>query len=352
MSAPTVSNPTAVVDPRTDPRWHALAVTEAGSVFTSPPWIRSICGTFGFTPEARIVANAEGFPTAGFAWVAVTDLRGDRLISMPFSDRAEPVVADPVTWFALADDALRGDAPLQIRCLDSAVPTNDTRFVRTSEAAWHCTPLGAPLAELRESLSSTARRNIATADRNGVHVAASTEIDAVRLYHGLHVALRKNKYRLLAQPMAFFERIWEEFAVNDGIVTLVAYDDGEPIAGAIYLIWNDTLYYKFGASLASTLPLRPNDALAWTALRWASERGLRRLDWGLSDLDQPGLISYKRKWASEERRIVTLRSGAANAGGSRDIDALLGELTRLFTDDAVPDHVTERAGSLLYRYFT
>ena len=352
MSAPAVSNSTSVVDPRTDPRWHALAATAAGSVFTSQPWIRAVCSTYDFTPHARIVADANGSPTAGFAWVPVTDLRGDRLVSMPFSDRAEPVVADPATWSALVDDALRSGAPLQIRCLDWAVPIDDTRFVRTSEAAWHCTPLGAPLPELRQSLSSAARRNIAAADRNGVHVTASTGIDAVRTYHRLHLALRKNKYRLLAQPLEFFERIWDEFAVDDGIVTLLAYVDGQPIAGAIYLVWNDTLYYKFGASLAGTLALRPNDALAWTALCWASQRGLRRLDWGLSDLDQPGLISYKRKWASEERRIVTLKAGAAKTGGSRDIDALLGELTHLLTDDAVPDHVTERAGSLLYRYFT
>ena len=141
-----------------------------------------------------------------------------------------------------------------------------------------------------------------------MEVEAATGMDAVRIYHRLHVSLRKYKYRLLAQPFDFFERIWHEFSGHEGIVTLLARVDGEPIAGAIYLVWNDVLYYKFGASLAGALSVRPNDALFWTALRWASERGFRHLDWGLSDLDQPGLIAYKRKWASEERRIVTLCS--------------------------------------------
>ena len=71
-----------------------------------------------------------------------------------------------------------------------------------------------------------------------------------------------------------------------------------------------------------------------------------------SDLDQPGLVAYKRKWASEERRIVTLRSMSRDPNSGRDPGQLLGELTRLLTDDAVPDNITERAGSLLYRYFT
>jgi lipid II:glycine glycyltransferase (peptidoglycan interpeptide bridge formation enzyme) len=202
------------------------------------------------------------------------------------------------------------------------------------------------------SLHSAARRNIATANRNGVEVEATTGMDAVRIYHRLHLSLRKYKYRLLAQPFGLFERIWQEFSVDDGIVTLLARVNGEPIAGAVYLVWNDVLYYKFGASLAGALPLRPNDALFWTALRWASERGFRQLDWGLSDLHQPGLIAYKRKWASEERRVVTLCSTSLGPDSHRDPAQLLGELTHLLTDDAVPDHITERAGSLLYRYFT
>jgi hypothetical protein len=340
-----------VADPRSDARWLVLASSAEGSLFTSPPWIRAVCETYGFTPQAQIVTDVEGRPTDGFAWVPISDIRGDRLVSMPFSDRAEPFVADGATWSPLLDHVLGTGIPLTIRCLDGAVPTVDDKLVRTGEAAWQATPLDRPVAELYQSISSAARRNIATAERSGVDVEAATGLAAVRIYHGLHVSLRKNKYRLLAQPFSLFERIWQEFSDRDGIVTFLARVNGEPIAGAVYLIWNDVLYYKFGASLAGTRPLRPNDALMWTALRWASDRGLRLLDWGLSDLDQPGLIAYKRKWASEERRIVTLRSTSQDANNHRDPGQLLGELTRLLTDDEVPDHITERAGSLLYRYF-
>lgn len=339
-------------DPRTDPSWLELAGSAEGSLFTSPPWIQAVCGTYGFTPQARIVTNAEGRPTDGFAWVPISDIRGDRLVSLPFSDRAEPFVADVATWSPLLDDVLHIGVPLTIRCLDGAVPMVDHGLIRTGEAAWQATPLDRPIEELFRSVSPAARRNIATADRNGVTVEEATGLDAVRLFHRLHMSTRKNKYRLLAQPFSLFERIWQEFSAFDGMVTFLARVDGEPIAGVVCLIWNDVLYYKFGASLAGALPLRPNDAVMWNALRWASDRGLRLLDWGLSDLDQPGLIAYKRKWASEERRIVTLRSRVHDADNQRDPGQLLGELTRLLTDGAVPDHITEQAGALLYRYFT
>lgn len=147
------------------------------------------------------------------------------------------------------------------------------------------------------------------------------------------------------------ERIWEEFSATDSIVTVIAQVEGEPVAGALFLVWNDVLYYKFGASLAGALSLRPNDAVSWSAIRWASERGLRQLDWGLSDLDQPGLVAYKRKWASVESRILTLKSVQPATEGPNEVGTLLGELTELLTDASVPDSLTARAGALLYRYF-
>lgn len=279
------------------------------------------------------------------------DIRGNRLSSLPFCDRADPLLSDVKIWREVTRDAVDSGQPLTIRCLENSVPTADPRLRIVNEAAWHATPLGAPGEELWRRLSPSARRNITSAERNGVRVDACLGLEAVRRYHRMHVLLRKYKYRLLAQPVGFFERIWHEFSSDDSIVTLLASIDENVIAGAIYLVWKDTLYYKFGASLAEHRHRRPNDAIHWTAVKWGTERGLRTLDWGLSDLDQPGLVAYKRKWASTEGRIIMLRSGEPVIGRTTGADSMLKDLTGLLTEDIVPDEVTERAGALLYRYF-
>jgi len=343
---------TVAVDPRTDPRWRGLAATPAGSLFTSPPWIAAICDGYGFTPEARVLLDADGRATDGFAWFRVADIRGDRLSSLPFSDRAEPFARDLAAWRALARDATGTGLPLTVRCFDDAPPVDDPGMARVGEAAWHGTPLDGSIEEIEARLSAGARRNARAAARAGVRVEASTRVDAVRRFHRLHVALRKRKYRLLAQPVGFFEGIHEAFADDDAVLVLLARVDGEPIAGAIYLVWNDVLYYKFGASLGEHLALRPNEAIFREAIRIAHERGLRLLDWGLSDLDQPGLLRFKRKWGGVERRIVMLRRDGAPAPQSAEgAGRMLGDLTRLLTDDTVPDEITARAGAVLYRYF-
>jgi CelD/BcsL family acetyltransferase involved in cellulose biosynthesis len=301
-------------------------------------------------PEARVAAAPDGTPVGGLAWVRISDIRGDRISALPFGDRADPMLAEPDGWPGLADDAIATGVPFTLRCFSDNPATSDPRLRVVGEAAWHGTPLGCTEDELWARISSTSRRNLRAADRNGVKVVASTGIDAVREFHRLHVRLRKSKYRLLAQPLEFFERIWECFTEADAVITLLAEVDGEVAAGAMYLVWGDTLYYKFGASLAEYLPKRPNDALYWSALKLALSRGLRAVDWGVSDLDQPGLVGYKRKWASEERRVVTLRGGP-DPSQPAGVGAMLGELTRLFTEPSVPDEISTQAGALLYRHF-
>ncbi len=342
---------TRPVDPRMDPLWAQLSSGPGGSLFTSPPWLSAVCDTYGFEPTARVALDERGRPVSGLAWVDVCDLRGRRRVALPFSDRGDPMAADTESWAAVSGEALAGDVPFTLRCLSGSPAGSDPRFAAAGEAAWHCTALDRPLEDLHAAFRSQTRRNIRTAESAGVDVVLSADENAVEEYHRLHVDLRRRKYRLLAQPLEFFTRIWKAFAPDDAIRTALAYVGGRPVAGAIYLVWQDTVYYKFGASLAEFLPHRPNDALHWRAIRWAHARGLRALDWGLSDLDQPGLVAYKRKWASTESRIRTLNVGGPPAGRSADVEDTLRSLTGLLTDPAVPDAVTARAGALLYRVF-
>ena len=350
MTAPPMGLTVVSADPRTDSRWQKMAET-TGSVFTSPPWIRAVCESYGFTPQARMTLDGNGVASNGFTWVPLEDINGRRLKSLPFSDRAEPIISDDAAWPCLVEDAFNDPAPLIIRCMAGAVPASDPRLDQVAEAAWHGTVLDEPPDAFHLSLHPSARKDIAFAHRRGVHIRESNRIEAVRVFHGIHLSLRKNKYHLLAQPVEFFERIWEEFSATDGIVTLLAYSGDDPVAGGVFLLWRDTLYCKFAASLACALNMRPNYAVYWHALKLAAERGNRMVDWGLSDLDQPGLIAYKRKWADAESRIVTLRRPGPVPDESLGSDRLLGDLTALLTDDAVPDTVTARAGSLFYRYF-
>jgi hypothetical protein len=74
----------------------------------------------------------------------------------------------------------------------------------------------------------------------------------------------------------------------------------------------------------------------------------------LSDVDQEGLIRYKRKFGTEEKTISFLRCSpnGSSTPAQKEIRELLGTLTNRFTDHLVPDSITERAGEDLYRLFS
>lgn len=164
--------------------------------------------------------------------------------------------------------------------------------------------------------------------------------------------MRKHKYRLLPQPWRFFEAIWRRFLEPGHGVLMLAECDGQAIGGVVFLEWGDRLYYKFNASDLDHLDARPNDLVLWEGIGYAAERNLSLVDLGVSDLDQPGLIRYKRKYASEEGSVTVHRRRPSTASGPADeIRDLLGAMTELYVDPSVPDAITERAGDRLYRYF-
>src|SRR5206468_1326683 len=110
---------------------------------------------------------------------------------------------------------------------------------------------------------------------------------------------------------------------------------------------------KFNASLPDGLSVRPNDLLTWEGIQLAKSRGLSYLDFGLSDWEQEGLARYKRKFGAEEKTISFLRHSPEGlpSRGEKEMRDLLARLTRRFTDQSVPDSVTEGAGEDLYRLF-
>lgn len=341
------------VDPRWDDRWRELVLSASGGPFVSPPWIRALCATYGFTPMARLALDAEDNPVAGLAWIPVSDARGRRVCSLPFSDWADPIMADASTWNALTDDLLAPGERFSVRCSKDSVPFEDTRLEVVDEAVRHGCRLDVPVPDLYERIGAAARRSVTRSERRGVRVEIDAGLHGVRQFHRLQVALRKVKFRMLAQPVEFYERIWEAFTPEQAVTTMLAYLPGgtEPVAGVVFLRWNDVLYAKFMASLPGSLDDRPNDALYWAGIRWAAQQGLRMVDWGISGLDQPGLQRFKRKYSTHESRVVTLRSRGEASPAEIEVGSTLNAITLLLTEDSVPDEVTARAGAMLYHYF-
>ena len=127
---------------------------------------------------------------------------------------------------------LKFEVPISLRYLNTDIPVNDPRFAMVGRAMWHAVDLDKTEEALWAGLSGSARQNTCTgAERDGVVVRESRDLEAVRAFHRLHCYLRKIKYRLLAQPIAFFENLHEAFAPSEQLTVLLAEIDEIPVAG-------------------------------------------------------------------------------------------------------------------------
>lgn len=135
---------------------------------------------------------------------------------------------------------------------------------------------------------------------------------------------------------------------------MLAVHNGVVIAGVLFLEWQNKLNYKINASKPDYTGFRPNDFIVWEAMNYGKNKDFEYLDFGLSDWDQEGLLRYKRKFATEEKTISFLRYSPEIFQSLREkqMRSLLPQLTDLFVDEEVPDRLTEKAGEVLYQFFT
>lgn len=342
------------LDPTTDPRWQNLVETHNSSIFHSPGWIRVLKDTYDLDTRAYVILNDDGIPIAGIPFCHIDDIMDPRTVALPFSDYCDPLVDNQQQWTAWADAMIVQGTPVVIRPLHNDLALNDKRFSLYNRAKWHGMDLQPDNDALWSAIESSSRRAIKKARNNGVTIHRAQSVEDVRTFFTMHLNVRKYKYRLLAQPYRFFENIWHYCVEGQGGFILFASYQDDIIGGIFFLGWKNTLYYKFNASSSENLSVRPNDLMIWEGIQHARAGGYTYLDFGLSDWDQEGLIRYKRKFATDEKTISFLRytppEGPSNQ--TARIKKLLPQLTDLFTDETVPDQITEHAGDVLYRFFT
>lgn len=335
-----------------EPRWDSALAGLDGEVFQSRRWLSALNSAFGMEFEASIERDGAGAVVAGIPYCRIDDIRGSRIVTLPFSDFVIPMVADEAQWHKLIEPILDMGLPVSLQTSSQSIVATDDRFRVAGSTVRHSIPLDGDIEELVARFSQLPRRFLRKADKAGITFRMATGKHELRAFYDLHLGVRKYKHQLLCQPYSLFEAIWENFIADGCGGVMLGFVDDEPVGGCLLLEAGDTLYYKFSASHPDYRHLGVSHAAVVESMKHGLSRRLSHLDLGRSDLDQPGLIDFKRRFGaatSELSRFTWTPSGASPS--SCETGAVLGRLTELFVDPQVPDSMTERAGDLLYRYF-
>jgi CelD/BcsL family acetyltransferase involved in cellulose biosynthesis len=342
--------PASPLDPISDPAWLALIEgNPTATIFHHPQWLGLLRSQYGYELYACCIEGSDGIE-AGIPIARIESrLTGRRLVSLPFSDVCAPVLARGAGASATADLAAALSEEHRRTGLDLTVhaPIPDAaeafvqhRFFR------HLLPLEDDPAAVEARYSkSQVKRGINKARREGLRAERHTDAEALDAFYALHLRTRK-KLGAPTQPRRFIRRFGQLFDAGLGFVELVL-DDGRPIAAAVFLTYNGTVTYKYGASDERALGKRPNNLLFSEAIRWACESGFRTLDFGRTDVDNEGLRAFKRSWGAEESELsYTYFAEREPAVGSQLRDRVM-----TATIKRAPAGFSRLVGEALYGHF-
>jgi CelD/BcsL family acetyltransferase involved in cellulose biosynthesis len=332
-----------------DPRWiDFVHACPAALPFHHPAWTRLLADCYGYRPLALALAGDAGQFVAGLPVLEVKSPFGKRRwLSLPFTDYCPPLaLSDEVPGKLVSElDAERREAG--ISRIEVRASLDGPGTIPHSNHVLHTLRLvGGPQTIFRTFRRTQIQQRIAKAEREGVAVLRADSLsDLTEVFYDLHTRTRQ-RLGAPVQPRRFF-KLFHQSIIEAGLGFVhLAYLNGTPIAGAVFLCWNQTVIYKYSASDVRFLRHRPNNLVLWRAIQWAAENDCRVFDFGRSELNDQGLRNFKSGWGTEEEPLTyTEIADQPPKRSFASTDEVLAGLIR-----RSPPWVARVIGELFYKY--
>lgn len=339
------------LDPISDSRWSDLVARHPrGSAFHTAGWLRALRSTYGYTPLV-LTHTAPGQPLDGGLLLCRVSSRitGTRLVSLPFADHCEPLLADPGAFGAFLQPLLAQYARERMDYIEfrPRLPfENVPPGFRTGSRYWFHE---LDLAESSDQLfshfhKSSIQRKVRRAERERLSYEDGSSPRLLEEFYRLLVLTRR-RHCLPPQPREWFRNLLE--CMGDTVQIRMACKDGHPIAAILTLWYRSCVIYKYGCSDERHHNLGGMPFLFWRLIVESKSRGMKTLDFGRSDLDNEGLVTLKDRLGATKSQLAYYRYPAECAVSRRPPWATQA-LRSAFS--VMPDSLLTLVGSKLYRH--
>lgn len=324
-------------------------------MFHSPAWLSALQRTYGYDLLAYTTSPPEAELSDGVVFCRVDSrLTGKRLVSLPFSDHCEPLVdgADCMTTlYDVLEDrlSLEGLDYFELRpqrFVDGACAL----FRAKRTFCFHQIDLRQDLDRLFAKFhKNSTQRKIRRAVREGLEYAEGRSPALLDAFYHLLILTRR-RHHIFPQPRAWFRNLLECF--GDDLTIRVASLGGQPIASILTLRHKNVIVYKYGGSDARFHRLGGMQSLFWRTIQAAKQDGLVTLDLGRSDIDQPGLLTFKDRLGAVRSSLTYLRFSQSPPPDSPPAGSAESWTSKAMRNGALylPECILPVVGSLVYRH--
>jgi len=337
------------VNPVGYPDWDSLlAAHPRHSFFHGAAWAATLQATYGFKPVYFTAGTAGGIVSILPLMEVDSWLTGRRGIALPYTDKCEPLVADPASMRNLIEAAMAFGRMRGWKSVEWRGGRELFAEAPASLAFYEHNLVLEPDADLMFArLDSSVRRAIRKAEKSGVTVMVSQSLEAMKVFYLLQCKSRR-KHGLPPQPFIFFRNIFEQIlSKNQGMIA-IASSQQRPVAASVYLQMGTRAIYKFGASDDVFQHLRGPNLVMWEAMKWLSRHGATTLNLGRTSLANEGLRKFKLGWGATEEIIAYVKYDLRKHVFVTETDGTSGWYNRVFK--VIPSEISRLAGALLYRH--
>lgn len=318
-------------------------------MFHHPAWMRLIRDTYGY-PMFAVCLTHDGEIAAGIPMADVhSSFTGKRWISLPFSDSCPPLLPenDPCALPRLIKFLKQRSGSNTHRIEIHANVDTPEKVFRKGEFVQHILPMNSPADELFNRFEKrTTQRSIRIAEKSGIVVKECKTFNDFESFYALHWKTRR-RLGVPVQPKSLFVGLWNQLLQPGLGYCLVAYKNDTPVAGGVFLKFNNTIAFKYSASDTAHKASCPSHAFLWEGIKRGVADGCTALDFGRTDKSNCGLRRFKKNWgAIEEELIYTTVADHLPTGRSPMLDKILSQVIR-----HSPKFVCRAAGEVLYRHF-
>lgn len=329
-----------------------------GSVFQHTAFVKVISATFGHTkPYYVSLLDKSGHCVGGLAILLVKSwLTGVRLVSIPFAFYADPMISSRGEFETLFREILelfkREKASyVEIKARNSTDLLAETNLM--IPVYYHKTyilDLTKGLSAIWDGFKRTSvKQSIRRAEKSGVRVRlARSEREVISFYQ----VLTRDRRRLGLPPQKpeYFQNVWR-YLVPRGLAQLwVAHKRNQLVGGLCNFTFKETVFLGYIGTDVSCRRYGVGQYLFWAAIRAASERGLRTVDFGKASPHADGQINYKKNWGTVELEAPVFYYPRVMGVSSYDDKRKLSyKLMRLFWA-SIPPGLSTIASRFFYRH--
>jgi len=305
--------------------------------------------TYGYRPLVLTSTPPGDRMLDGIAFCEVKSwITGDRLVSLPFSDHADPLSSGgaplEVAEWVRAQCSRHSWKYVEFRPSPGEVSANYP--ATPSQSFWmHTLDLTPTAQELFRRLhKSCLQRRIRHAERQQLSYERGWSDELLGEFYRL-LAVTRRRFRLLPQPRLWFRNLIACVGRNTQI--RVVRKDGKAVAAMLTLTHRGTVVYKYGCSDEAFHHLAGMPFLFWKVIEESKADGAELLDFGRTEYGNESLAEFKEHFGASRTTLHYYRypqskrkagAFALNMAGAR----------RMFS--VLPSSLSSTLGRVAYRH--